>query len=659
MSFRITTQEDRDESAIRFAQCPEAFTQFLAKFTTRRSAVEAAESKLHHPYYLEYSIKPPIGSTMINAIYAHFDGTSVTAPVQLAESRDALEYQTWVLEKEGQVVHAKVNRVTQEVEIRAADPLTHFCEQYEKYLPGFTYFAGNLISLYDCTGDRMKLWSGPEGYAACMPSPLKYRGLEQFMSDYKDVLFVKPVEGTPVMSTALAMVERVSKLSLPAYLELSLALFCYGTGISVDQIKNSFTTHPFRLIGHTMVEGKRFFQYHAGAGIDQNRSKYYVYQAGPWKVQSAPPATMQEAHLGLQLARVHRRENGKGYGRFTNGHDDGGELPDERTRVTNALSLAMYHLKTRDIELRLGSPLTAQHVDEVLRRRATAYNWKFVMNTSDAIAAFGDEGHKDKYVAARTPNVLLIDLVSTAEPSFPKNTNMDTVWTNHYNNLLPAAPYIVFRKTPPSLASKVKVYKMGTIHAFDALTTSLSELKGVGRECTVENGVIKLEEKEFSFTEYDTQKKYLTAQWADNRRKLEMFFSVTRRVKFSTAVNLWSPPPVVSRRNRPALELRPKGEYDILDQDDNFADDFVAGDGDDDFGQDFAAPGVVDPPVVGGAQTSQTQPGPYVGPPTDQNSQPVPSAASHPPKPFSQSAMKTQAGQRKQASTAEKPNPFD
>lgn len=658
MSFRITTQQDRDDSALRFGQCPEAFTQFLAKYTTKRNAVTAAENKLHHPYYLEYSVQPPIGSTMINAIYAHFDGTSATAPAQLAESRDALEYETWVLEREKQTVHAKVNRKTQEVEIRAADPLTHFCEQYEKHLPGFTYFAGNLISLYDCTGDRMKLWSEPGGYAACMPSPFKYRGLEQFMSDYKYVLFAKSAEGTPVMSSALAMVERVANLSVPVYLELSLALFCYGTGLTVNQIKNSFSDHPFRLIGHTMVEGKRFFQYHASAGIDQNRSKYYVYQAGPWKVQSVPPVTMQEAQLGLQLARVHRRENGKGYGRFTNGHDDGGELPDERTRVTNALSLAIYHLKAGDIELRLGSPLTARYVDEALKKRKIDFTWKFVMNASDAMAAFGDEEHKTKYVTARTPSTLLIDLVSTAEPSFPKNTNMDTVWTNHYNNLLPAAPYIVYRKTPPSLANKVKVYKMGTIHAFDALTTSLAELKGVGKECTVDNGVVKLEEKEFSFTAYDTQKKYLTAQWADNRRKLEMFFSVKRRVNFSPAINLWSPPPVVSRRNRPALELRLKGEYDILQQDDDFANDFVAGAGDDDdFGQDFVVPGTAGSSVAGGVHASQTQQGPSVGPSAKQDS-PSPSVASHLPKAFSQSALKTQVGQQEPTSGEEDSDPL-
>lgn len=591
MSGKIITPKERQISAATFARHPEIFKTFLSKYKTQYNALEAVDAGLYESYYEDENVMPPVASTMIDAVYNHFQGESSSAPLQLAQSRDALEFQTWVIDENGQAYHAKVHRKTQEVEVRSADPLTHFCASYEKKLPGFTFFVGNLISLYDCTGDQLKLWSEEVGYAACMPSPFKYRGLKKFLGDFRDPLFVKSAEGTPAVSTALAMAERVSKMSVPDYLELSLAFFCYATGIAEEDIHKTFDNHPFRLIGHSQVDGQPFFKYHSKAGVDRSRSKYYVYQAGPWKVQSVPPTTMQDAHLGLQNGRVHRRENAKGYGGLTNGHSDGGDLPEERVRVTNALSLAYVQLKTRNIELRLGSPLTAQYVDEALKKKGFKHTWKFVMSAAEAMAAFGDEDHKSKYVAARTTGVLLIDLVSTAEPSFPKNTDMAKVWGNHYANLLPAEPYIAFRKTPPPLADKVPVYKMGTIHAFDALTTSLPELKGAGVVCRMEEGVVKFAEEEFSLKSYTTQKDYLIAQWADNRRKLEMFFTVSCRVKFTTAINLWSPPPVVSKKNRPALELRSGGSYEKAKPGADFDADFEDDAGQDDpFGGDFDEP---------------------------------------------------------------------
>lgn len=598
MSRRIVTPKDRQISAATFDRHPEIFKTFLSKYKTQYNALEAAEAGLYEQYYLDEDITPPLGSTLIDAVYNHFQGESSSAPLQLAQSRDALEFQTWVILENGQAVHAKVHRKTKEVSVRSADPLTHFCAPYEKTIPGFTFFVGSLISLYDCTGDRMKLWSEEVGYAACMPAPYKYRGLKQFLVDFKDTLFVKAAEGTPAVSTALALAERISKLEMSDYLELSLAFFCYATGIAERDIHKTFDNHPFRLIGNATVEGKPFFRHHASAGIDRTRAKLYVYQTGPWKVQSLPPATMQEAHLGLQNARVHRRENAKGYGGLTNGHEDGGELPEERVRVTNALSLAYVQLKTRNIEMRLGSSLTAQHVDEALKKKNFKFTWKFVMSAAEALSAFGDEDHKKKYVTARSNGVMLIDLVSTAEPSFPKNTDMDKVWTNHYNNLLPSEPYIVLRKTPPSLADKVPVYKMGTIHAFDALTTSLSELHGAGAVCTVEEGVLKLVEEEFALKAYASQKDYLLAQWADNRRKLEMFFTVSCRVKFTSAINLWTPPPVASKKNRPALELKVRGAYDVVVNPDGFDADFDDEDSqEDEFGDDFDVPTETAPSV--------------------------------------------------------------
>jgi len=176
---------------------------------------------------------------------------------------------------------------------------------------------------------------------------------------------------------------------------------------------------------------------------------------------------------------------------------------------------------------------------------------------------------------------------------------MGKVWTSHYNNLLPSEPYIVFRKTPPSIADKVPVYRMGSIHAFDALTTSLPELKGAGMVCTVVEGVLKLTEEEFALKAYSTQKEYLIAQWADNRRKLEMFFTVSCRVKFTTAINLWSPPPNSSKKNRPALELKVRGAYEAAMNAEDFTADFEAEDDQEDiFGDDFDSPAEEAPPSV-------------------------------------------------------------
>jgi len=615
---KIITPKQRQVSQETFAKHPEVFKAFMKKYKTKTTALEASEHKLHEVFYTEEGILPPLISTMIDEIYNYFDGESTAAPQQLIQSRDAVEFETWIIDLDGTAQHAKEHRKTREVTLRPADPLSNYCAEYEATIPGFTYFVGGLISLYDSTGDYLQTWSEEAGYSDCSPSPYKYRGLLRFLGDYQDSLFVKMATGSSAFNACMAMVERVANLSLPDYLELSSAFFYLATGITEAKFMSTLEEHPFRLIGHSLVKGQRFFKYHSAAGIDPARAKHYVYQTGPWRLRSMPPTTVEEAFKGLQNSRVHRRENGKGYGSLTNGHQDGGELTEERVHVTNALSLAIPLLREQDIEIRVPSPLTASHVDKALTKRSPKHTWKFVMNVTQAMAAF-PEDHKSKYVAARTGGVLLLDLETTAPPTFAKNTNMAKVWAKHYEALLPQAPYIVFRKVPPQVADTQLVYRMGTMHAFDALVTSLPKLRGVGRKYTLNHGVLTFVEEDFDLESFKTSAAYLQAQWADDRRKLEMFFTVNQRVKFSTALNLWTPPPVTSKKNRVALEYSADGKYQIDGLDADFAEDFQSEDEDeDDFGADF-----------------EKAPAPQA------HYAPLPVKTVPPPKPFVKTAVKT------------------
>lgn len=59
-----------------------------------------------------------------------------------------------------------------------------------------------------------------------------------------------------------------------------------------------------------------------------------------------------------------------------------------------------------------------------------------------------------------------------------------------------------------------------------------------------------------------TVKSILKEQFMDDRRKLELFFSVKQRALFTPSVNLWTPPPHLSKKDQVRItqEIIPQGD---------------------------------------------------------------------------------------------------
>jgi len=86
--------------------------------------------------------------------------------------------------------------------------------------------------------------------------------------------------------------------------------------------------------------------------------------------------------------------------------------------------------------------------------------YKFIMTKEEAMSRLGPDYLKF-YAEVRTSGKLLIDMVSSQLPAFPSKCNIDQIWEDQFNALLPSEPYIARRKVPPSVVAKHPVYVMG------------------------------------------------------------------------------------------------------------------------------------------------------------------------------------------------------
>lgn len=540
----LTVQESKDLVASK----PQIIRE-LVSYYKKIGAAEASitqDPREYARFYQDAGVGVPLPAMVLQALINAFSGTGSGVSSQQAEANEALQYDVRVATINSQVVHLRTDRKTDVVEVLPADLLTRQCQKHEKHRPGFTEFLGELVSIYDFTGDQMAQWSTYSNFVAVKPVCYDYYQLQVFALARGADLYATPVKDATPKSVIASLIERVGAMDLQLYLEVKTEFYdtLFQWEFNNPDLKQEI---PIRQIGTAVVEGVQFFKHPSTARLDKNRTKYYLYRTGPWNASAAPPTTVRAGVTNLGNSRTHRREGKAGYSGYTAGHREGGDFPDIRIDVTRLLSLSLPILdKGADIEIRSTNVEVVKHLVTEYTLLKLSHLVKFVMSEETAINTFGVDHFNTHSVRVRTPQKMFIDMVSAEIPSLPAKSDAEEVWGKHF--IVPAAPYIAYRKVPPHLVDKYYVFRFGSSHAYDFIVSSEPDIECRGKIATLENGKVMLKPDTFGLKRIKSKDEALKVQFVDDRRKLELFTNVNQKVTYTTAINLWSPPPFFNKK---------------------------------------------------------------------------------------------------------------
>jgi len=512
--------------------------------------VMASGTYAYAEFFVEAGLGVPLPAVVFQACVDALSGEGPCVSIQQAEAAEAFEHEVWVQERREKVVHLKVHRKTEEIVEVPADLLERQCQPYVYERPGFQEFLGDLVTVFDFTKDRLCQWSSDVNYDSVKPTPYNHHQLSVFMIARGETIHEVSPPNTPARTVISNLVQRVGALSLQQYLELSTEF--YNTVHHWEFFKSKIPSKiPIHQIGRCTVGGEPFFKYHAAARLDKERINYYLCRSSQWKVTAFPPTSTRDAVTKLGNSRAHRREGKGGYSDHTRGHREGGHLPDIRVDVTRVLGLVLPFLKKETrVDIRATNVEVVKHLHNYFVEKSLSALVKFILPEAEAVNVFKVEHYKKFSASVRTSEVMFLDMQSMPIPSFPSHCDADKVWEDSF--LVPEEPYIAYRKAPPSMVGKkgIHFYRLGSAHAFDCVVSSVPGLTYAGRTVTVEDARLVFAEEEVPLEEFKFLKQFLSCQFADDRRKLELFISIQVPVKFFSYLNLWSPPQFFNKQSR-------------------------------------------------------------------------------------------------------------
>lgn len=521
----------------------------LAKhFVTIDAAINAVlTSSVYPKFFQDANCQVPLPGPVFSALKLHFECKGPTVNDQKQEIQDAAEFETFVGEEQGQGVHYKVSRQTKKIHVEPADTISKMVGPTEALRPGFTRFVGQLVSLYDFSGPTVTLWSSSGGYDAVQPLPYPYLAVAGFIVANKDKLHVPPPKETSPLNVIRAVIDRVSRMPLEEYLELSTSFYMqmmeWG---DCPQLRQQY---PLDQIGKTTIDGAPFFKHPQAKGLRRERLSFYLYQNGPWGVKARPPTELKVAVEGLQKSRSHRRENNKGYSGATVGHEEGGQLSPLRVEVTRTLGLILPLLeKGKKIQLKTTTTEVAQNVHAQLVKEYPSYVGliKYLMTAAEAVKVFTLSDFKEHAIEQRTPDVMFVNMLGIPLPTAAKSEDLEKVWKAYLVAVLPEPPYTVYTKVCTGIPETYKVFKFGSSHAFDFIISTEEVVEVAGKVVVRDSQKLKAETR--SLQRITNSKELLVEQFRDDRRKLEMYASVLRYARTPSYLNLWTLPEKFSKK---------------------------------------------------------------------------------------------------------------
>lgn len=463
-------------------------------------------------------------------------------------------------------VHLYRERRTGDLVVVKADVVAAQCSAYEPTRPGFTDFVGDLFTMFDFTGSVLAVQGTATAFAQAAPAPYYNWSSLVGWASLNSAAFFIPSEGQSSRARMLQHIPVLGNMEMLQYLRLQDSFYKSALSLPAVLKRGSITSGvPIDQVGKALVSGKKFF---STVTVPQGERNNLVYRTGPWQVSVPTPTKVHDSLSGLSNTRVWRREGTKGLSGLTRGHASGGDFSDQRIQVTRVLALAMPKLReSGEIFIRVDSSdaVSLIHKELILDQVHHKGTYKFIMTKEEAMSRLGPDYLKF-YAEVRTSGKLLIDMVSSQLPAFPSKCNIDQIWEDQFNALLPSEPYIARRKVPPSVVAKHPVYVMGSFHAFDGIVTSLGSLEYMGRKIVLApDRSLKSDCLEtIKPDKLATLKEYLQRQHRDDRRKL-CFFQQGMKVEPSSIINLWVPFHEFSKKDKRVMMTTIAAAGDAVD----------------------------------------------------------------------------------------------
>lgn len=533
----------------------EVLSEFFKHYPFQREAQSAVCSMLHVPFFESAGVPVPDAGVMLSFVTNHFQAPKNDLELGDRGRRVEDQFEIYLCSENNIATQIMIERDSRDIYVRPADPLEQLIAESRRPIPGLVHMVGACMTLIDTTTVPPRVRGGEDLYNEVKPSVVSYRAARACLSDYVEVLAqTEEEEGISSEASTRGMIHRI--LSLPTR-ELLLMQSDVASQV-LEGFRESGGKGGGSRFGR-MVESQQadLIREQSNNSIEYNFMSVCRYQERPIPSVTRCPVSLDRALTAMRMSQAFRGGQRSGFSTFTHGHRTGGTLSRERVRITDILSLAMPLLDQGPLEFVLDDPEDIRIVQEVLETQGLANQWRFVLPTIEAVKVFGMVRSTLVTIPQRTPGVMLLDMVKHKLPSVPDEKLVEA-WEKRYDSLLPRAPFVAYRKVPPSRMQEVNVYKIGSSHAFDFIISS-HPIVQQGVEVSLQQGAASIEKKtvRYELKQVMNEQQLIREQWVDERRRVEMYFAVQQHVTFLPSINLWQRAPGLScvDRTREVMEI--------------------------------------------------------------------------------------------------------